>query len=196
MGIEQQIKLAKIHGIFGYGIIYNLNNRIKSNEEIFNIFAKDNLNNFSFFIILKYKYDNDIQKQKALNEKKTFNEKNISIFINSFGKYFISKNYIKFKGKPILGIIHCSFTNQLINYIRNYENKIGHESIYIISIFSGKSDFEYLNLTNSFVEFPSQNIGLEKNLSKEYIYNYYYPKLIKNNSSYSKNINNFFVVNG
>ena len=194
--IEQQINLAKIHGIFGYGIIYNLNNRIKSNEEIFNIFAKDNLNNFSFFIIMKHNHDNNQQNQTSLNEKKIYNEKNISIFIDSFRKYFISKNYIKFKGKPFLGIIHCSFTNQIINYIRNYENKSGHESIYIISIFSGKTDFEYLNLTNSFVEFPSQNIGLEKNLSKEYIYNYYYPKLIKSNSSYSKNINNFFVVNG
>ena len=194
--IEQQIKLAKIHGIFGYGIVYNLNKSIKSNEEIFNIFSNENLNNFSFFMILKHYQNYNQQNQTSLNEKKTFNEKNISIFIDSFRKYFTSKNYIKFRGKPILGIFHCSFTNQLIHYIRNYENKNENGSIYIISIFSGKSDFGYLNLTNSFVEFPSQNIGLEKNISKEYIYNYYYPNLITNKGAFPKNITNFFVVNG
>ena len=189
--IEQQIKLAKIHGIFGYGIVYNLNNSIKFNEEIFNIFSNDNMNNFSFFIILKLNQNYNQQNPPLLNINKTNEENKISIFFDNFRKYFLSKNYIKFRGKPILGIFHCSFTRQLIEYIRYYE-----QSIYIISIFSGKTKFEYLNIANSFVEFPSQNIGLEKNLSKEYIYNYYYPNLITNNKAYSKNINNFFVVNG
>ena len=188
--IKQQIKLAKIHGIFGYGIVYNLNKSIKFNEEIFDIFSNDNMNNFSFFIILKINQNYNRKNQSSINVNKTYDEKNINIYIDSFRKYFISKNYIKFRGKPILGIFHRSFTSQLIKYIRNYE-----KSIYIISIFYGKTNFEYLNI-NSFVEFPSQNIGLEKNLSKEYIYNYYYPNLITNNKAYSKNINNFFVVNG
>ena len=49
--IEQQVKLAKNHGIFGFGIVYNIINEIYINEAILNIFMNDNLNSFPFFII-------------------------------------------------------------------------------------------------------------------------------------------------
>ena len=71
-----------------------------------------------------------------------------------------------------LAKIHGIFGYGIVYNLNYYE-----KSIYIISIFFEKTNFEYLNLANSFVEFPSKNIYIEKNLSKEYIYNYYYPNL-------------------
>jgi len=194
--IEQQIKLAKIHGIFGFGIVINLATNIKFNEEIFDIISKDNINNFSFFIILNNNHDINKQNQTSLIEYQTYIKKNLNIFIACFGTYSISKNYIKFKGKPILGIFHSSLSFELINYIRNYERKNNSYSIHIISIFNGNKESKYLNLTNSFVEFPSQNIGLEKNLNQKYIYNFYYQNLINNENINSENIRNFFIING
>ena len=194
--IEQQIELAKIHGIFGFGIVYNLANNIKFNEEIFNIISKDNSNNFSFFIILNNNIDINQQNQTSLIEYEAYREKSLNIFIDCFGTYSISKNYIKFKEKPILGIFHSSLSFELINYIRNHERKNNSYSIHIISIFNGNKESKYLNLTNSFVEFPSQNIGLEKNLTQEYFYNFYYYNLIKDGNAQSENIRNFFIING
>ena len=79
--IEQQINLAKIHGIFGYGIVYNLNNSIKFNEEIFNIFSNDNMNNFSFFIILKLNQNYNKQNQSSLNVIKHVKKKKLIILL-------------------------------------------------------------------------------------------------------------------
>ena len=169
---------------------------IKFNEEIFDIISKDNINNFSFFIILNNNHDINKQNQTSLIEYQTYIKKNLNIFIACFGTYSISKNYIKFKGKPILGIFHSSLSSKLINYIRNYERKNEKYNIHIFSIFNGKKESEYLNLTNSFVEFPSQNIGLEKNLNQKYIYNFYYQNLINNENINSENIRNFFIING
>ena len=52
--IEKQVKLAKNHGIFGFGIVQNLAYNIKVNEELYNLFLYDNDIRFPFFIILDY----------------------------------------------------------------------------------------------------------------------------------------------
>ena len=49
--IENQVKLAKEHGIYGFGIVYNLLIGFKFNEDILNFFAYENEFNFGYFII-------------------------------------------------------------------------------------------------------------------------------------------------
>ena len=60
--IKKQVKLAKNHGIFGFGIVYNLMKCFQFNEEILDLFSDDNMHNFHFFIILnnldKFYYQN------------------------------------------------------------------------------------------------------------------------------------------
>ena len=51
-----------------------------------------------------------------------------------------------------------------------------------------------MNLTNSFIVFPSQNIGLESNLNQYYFYNFYYPKLIKEKKIESKKIKDIITI--
>ena len=75
--IKKQVELAKNHGIFGFGIVYNMVKEQKFNEEIINYFL-DNMDNFPFFII----FDNKDYKQNIssfLLRNKIFNE-NIFFF--------------------------------------------------------------------------------------------------------------------
>ena len=196
--IETQIKLAKNHGIFGFGIVYNKMNGVKFNEEILNLFSKNEMNNFPFFIIIGYndKHKREAKNQLLQNIKYEENLNEVSIFFDSIKEYFCSENYIKIEGKPILGIFHSPIISQLKKVFRKYEIDNGKDRIYIIYITYGNKDLEYMKLFNSFIELPSQNIDLKNNLNLQYYYNIYYPYLFKEKDIKSKIIRSFFIING
>ena len=50
--IQKQVTLAKMHGIFGFGIVYDVMNSIKFNGDILDLFASHDMLNFQFFIII------------------------------------------------------------------------------------------------------------------------------------------------
>ena len=187
--IEKQVKLAKDHGVFGFGIVYNWMLNSKLNEELFNLFFYEDINNFPSFIIF-----NSIDNYKIQNS--IYNRINICIAFDNVKKYFSSENYIKLKGKPIVGICNSSFSSHLINYIRTQEKEEKKERIYIISISYGNSNLKLSNKTNFFVDFPYQETGLENNLNQKYFYNLYYNNLTIEANSTSKYISNFFIING
>ena len=193
--IIEQIKLAKNHGIFGFGIVYNIMNNQKFNEEILNLFSSDNMNNFPFFIIININDKYEGENQNLLNQNITCEKKDLISFVDNIKKYLISANYIKLRDMPILGFFHSSFTYHLITKFRkileNEKNKI-----YIILISYGQNNLDYINITNSLVKFPSKNIGLANNLTQQYFYNFYYPSLFENENNQSKRVRNFFIING
>ena len=193
--ILEQVKLAKNHGIFGFGIVYNMMNNRKYNEEILNLFTSDNMNNFPFFIIFNYNGEYDRPNQNLINQNITFDKEDLISFVNGIKNYLISENYIKLVDKPILGFLQSTLIYHLITNIRkileNEKNKI-----YMILISYEKNNLDYINITNSFVKFPSKNIGLANNLTQQYFYNFYYPDLFKNENNQSKKIRNFFIING
>lgn len=191
-----QVKLAKKHGIFGFGIVYNLINHTKFNVEILDLFLYEKMKNFPFFIIIDNIDNIYYQNLNSLIQNSTLIEKRLTIFIDGIKKYLISQNYIKINGKYILGIFNSSLSFKFINYIRRRKIIIGKTSIYIISIFHKSINFEYLNSTFSFLELPSKEIWLEHNLGKKYFYNYYYDNLFIKKNAYQKNITTFSIVNG
>ena len=67
------------------------------------------MNNFPFFILINY---NEAYSIESLN-----------IFANGIKKYLVSENYIKIRGKPILGIFSSSMTIQLIFPFKNIDLK-------------------------------------------------------------------------
>ena len=131
--ITEQVKLAKNHGIYGFGIVYDIIYGMKLNEEVLNLFSSENMNNFPFFIMINY------------NE--TYNIDGLTIFANGIKKYFLSENYIKLRGQPILGIFWTSMTYQLITYFRKFETKMENSKIYIITISNGNRSLDYMNIT-------------------------------------------------
>ena len=197
--IECQVTLAKNHGIYGFGIVYNLDYGIKINEKIFNLFANDDELNFPYFIILDYNFSNSHQSKNQLIKNMAFKEKDMNVLIFNIEKYFSSKNYIKLNGKSLLGVFYSSFVSKFIRYIRKDEFKNKKESIYIISINYGNNSLYNSKISskiNSIVEYPSQNIGFGNHINKLYFYNFYYNNLFKNRTVELETINNFFIVNG
>ena len=180
--IKEHVKLAKNHGIYGFGIVSNIKTGLKFNEEVLNLFSSQNMNNFPFFILINY---NEAYSIESLN-----------IFANGIKKYLVSENYIKIRGKPILGIFSSSMTIQLISYIQQFETKIKKIKIYIIFISNGNQNLDYMNITNSIIEFPFKNIDLKSDFIKQYFYNFFYSSLIKEKNIKTKSIRNFFIING
>jgi len=78
--IKEHVKLAKNHGIYGFGIVSNIKTGLKFNEEVLNLFSSQNMNNFPFFILINY---NEAYSIESLN-----------IFANGIKKYLVSENYI------------------------------------------------------------------------------------------------------
>ena len=194
--IKQQVHLAKSHGIFGFGIVYNIINDKMINEKILNLFLNHFMNDFPFFIIFDYNLTYNKQNPNSLIENFTYLQNTLIELIESIQKYLSSDNYIKIRKKPLLGFFHSSLTAQIISCFRKFENKNKFDKTYILSISYNSQKIEYLNITNSFVEFPSQYIGLENNLNQRYFYNFYYPNLIEEEKKKSKKFRSFFIVNG
>ena len=125
--------MAKNHGIFGFGIVYNMMNNQKFKEEILNLFSSDNLNNFPFFIIIDCKGEYNPLNQNLLItnrliENITFEKEDLINFTDSIKNYLMSENYIKLRDKPILGFFQSSLSYHLITNFRkileNEKNKI------------------------------------------------------------------------
>ena len=186
--IEQQIKLAKNHGIFGFGIVYNPINENILNDTIINILSKFNDLQFPFFIILKN--DNHIGQNNF-----TFNYTYLNNILNKFKMYLSFDNYIKIREKPIFGImISESITNEFITYMREYEYE---NKIINIFIKNGNQNIDYSDLNNYSIKFPSINIGLTHELNQKYFYDYYYyNNLYKEDFKNNTEIKHFFIVNG
>ena len=183
--IYKQVKLAKNHGIYGFGIVYNLIINNTYNEAIFNLVAQIEQIKFPFFMILNC--DSNI----------SYNNRDQFKFIINTNKFFKAENYIKLTRKPILGIFHSSFiTNEFINKIRKCENENNMNNLFILSISNGQQNLNYSNSTNSIVEFTSSNIGLSNELNQKYYYNFYYYNLFKEENVKNRTIKNFFIING
>ena len=192
--IKEDIKLAKNHGIFGFGMIYNFTNNKTNDETLFNIFSFFNEINFPFFIIFNSNINYSVMKTSSLIHNLSNNYIYSFDFINNITKYFKSENYIKYNGKPIVGILDYFYLyNQFIKSIKLREKK----DIYIISITNGHNDLNLSKSINSVVEFQSQNIGLENNnLNQKYFYNFYYYNLLNQENLNKEKIKNFSIING
>ena len=190
--IKNQIKLAKNHGIYGFGINYYWLMGDKLYEEPINIFLNDKEINFPFFLIWnndKYELiDNEYNKSIIIEQN--YSENDVPKFIEDIKKYLICKNYIRIKGKSILGIYDPLVIINLNNFIyklRKYAKKLGIE-LYILGTIN---ENKYLNSTQLFdalFEFPPQNLNISELINNDY-YFFYKGLIYKMNN---KNENNYY----
>ena len=66
--IEYQIKLARMHGIYGFGVVYNWTNNKKYDDKMTNLFSYMNDINFPFFIILNYDMKYILKNETSLKK--------------------------------------------------------------------------------------------------------------------------------
>lgn len=162
-----------------------------------NLLTQIDQTKFPFFIILNCDSNDNNQNNIFLNKNISFNKSDKFIYIINTNKFFKAENYIKLAGKPILGIFHSSFiTNEFINEIRKCENEDNMNNLFILSISNGQQNLNYLNSTNSIVEFTSPNIGLSNELNQKYYYNFYFYNLFKEENIKNQTIKNYYIING
>lgn len=197
--IEYQIKLAKMHGIYGFGVVYNWTNNKIYDELISNLFSYMNDINFPFFIILNYDMKYSLKNETSLKQNITNNDIIPCLFMYYINNFIRSNNYIKFKGNPIIGIFHSQYiTYKFINDIRKSGYEYDQSKVFILYISNEIHDIlNYPNETNYLVEFTSQNIGLPNNrLNQQYYYNFYYYNLFKEENIKTQTIQKFCIING
>ena len=193
--IEQNIILAKNHGIYGFAFVYNWLDDFQMYEEIFNLFSYNYRINFQFFLILNFNMNCYNQILNSLIHQASLTKTNSSLFIENLDNYLKSENYIKLKGKPVVGLFDSPLISPFIKNIRNLGIKNGRDSIYILCIsyrekVQNKSDINYK------IEFPFNNIDIKNSLSRKYFYNFYYYNLWNEENIKSNYIKNFFIING
>ena len=160
--MKQNIKLAKIHGIYGFAIVYNWLDDFHIYEEILNLFSKKRIN-FTFFLILNFNVNYYNQILNSLIHEPSLNQNDSRLFIDNIGNYLKTKNYIKLKGKPVLGFFDSQLISLFIKNIRNLGIKNGRDSIYILCISYGEKTINISDI-NYKIEFPSKKKVLNNGL--------------------------------
>ena len=196
--ILKQIELARNHGIYGFGIYYFWFSGKKLFEKTIDIFLEYKNINFPFFLIWKnedfkrkiYEYNNTLLIKQ--NYKKFYIER----FIKDIKKYLISENYIKFDGKPLLGINDVSKIPKLkesLLILREKARILNIGEIFILAAFN-KIKEKIVELLDGFYELPPTLYYKYQSLHKN-IYYYYYSTLLYNLEVKNKN-NNINIFKG
>jgi len=162
--IENQVKLAKNHGIYGFGIYYYWFSGKTVLKKPINLFLKHSYIKFKFLLIWanenwSKRWDG---RDKEILIKQEYKKTDPYNFIISIKKYIIDDRYIKIDNKPILGLYEPSKIPKLKKTMRIWRKKsreIGIGEIFIlICINRNKTqDFQDLNLFDASYEFPPRN---------------------------------------
>ena len=196
--IMKQIELAKSHGIYGFGIYYFWFSGKKLFEKTIDIFLENKNINFPFFLIWKnenFKRNID-EYNNTLLIKQNYNKFYIERFIKDIKKYLISENYIKFDGKPLLGINDVSKIPNLkerLLILREKAKILNIGEIFILAVFN-KIKEEIVGLLDGFYELPPTLYYKYQSLQKN-IYYYYYSTLLYNLEARNKSNINIFKGN-
>ena len=196
--IEEQIRLAKSHGIYGFGIVYNWLNYYTLNSTLLNLFSNIIKVNFFFCVILNEELNDELIKNQLIsNWHLEYNKKTIFTFFDQIKHYFFSDCYIKYKGKPVLGIFHSTdFTSNLIEEIKQYQIENNIKKFFVISIYNDKENLVSNNLSKHKIIFSSPKLGLTNNLNQKFFYNYYYSQLFSQEANINSKIKSFIILNG
>ena len=194
--ILKQIKLAKSHGIYGFGIYYYWFSGKKLFEKTIDIFLENN--SFHFFLIWKNEnFKRIINKyNNILLIKQNYKKINFKKFIKDIKKYLISENYITIDGKPLLGIndlTKIKNLNESLLILREKARILKIGEIFILALFKNVKD-DIAQLLDGFYEFPQLLFYKYQNLKKD-IYYYYYSSLWFNLQNKNKK-NNVIIFKG
>ena len=178
--IKKQIKLAKNHGIYGFGIyFYWFNGKILFQKTL-NIFLENEKINFPFFLIWK----NENYEIKAnvsvdgITVEQEYKEDYPEKLINSIKRFMISEKYIKINDKPVFAIYNPLDLNDLkdiIQRLREHAREIEIGEIYILAALT-KPKNDDIYLFDAAYEFPPKHFFRYKLMQKRDFY--YYSGLI------------------
>ena len=201
--LKKQIKLAKIHGIFGFAFYYFWFSGKSFLEKALDILLNNKDIDFHFLLIwnnLNWTKNSERDELKVLSCK-DYQKNDIENFIKNIKKYLVDTRYININGKPIIGIyepMKIPNIKETIMILRkkSKENDIG--DIYIIaSLIDGNlEEYQNMKLFNGVYQFSprdSMNLTLIKLQSNLYLYT---AALYNEFNLSSINLNNFQFYRG
>ena len=150
--ILKQIKLAKTHGIYGFGIyIYWFSGNIFFDKYI-NQFLENKNIDFHYLFILN---NRNIENQFHINILKIkYNKKYPGKLITKFKAYFLDERYIKIDYKPVIcvdaNLKRIDKLNSVILLWRKIGIKFGIGQLFIVCSLRNKKHVEFKNLANVF----------------------------------------------
>ena len=198
--IKEQIKLAKSHGIYGFGIYYYWFSGKTLLEKPISIILKNKDIDFKFFLI--WANENWTRKwdgnDKHILIKQEYKKEDPEKFIKDIKKYCIDNRYIKINRKPIIGIYEASKIpniNETIFIWRTKAKEYEIGEIYIL-VTLNKETVEYfqnMNLFNGAYQFSPRDSMFESNkIKSKSNSNYYlYTSLLYKTFNLSNISNNF-----
>ena len=132
--IKRQVKLAKIHGIFGFAIYYYWLSKKTLFEKPLKIYLENKDINFPFLLVWKNVNCSELLNSINIFNNLQFNDKDSEQFIKDIKKYITDERYIKINQKPVIGIYdyyNINYLNKTINIWRNKSREYGIGEIYI-----------------------------------------------------------------
>ena len=162
--IEKQIELAKMHGIYGFGIYYYYNYYLDKsyyNDPLDTIYERKNID-FHYLIILKYNEDFFSNSTIKYFMKGKYNENNLNNIIDLIYKYLLDKRYITFNNIPVIGIDSPEQIKNIKQAISIWRKKItdyGIEKIFILGALNNKKLLcnKEQNYIDGYVYLPTYN---------------------------------------
>ena len=132
--LEDQINLAKSHGIYGFAFYYFLFNAEKNSYENLNLILQNKYLKIHFLIIFE-------------NNGITINGEdfNISKLFIDIMKYILDERYIKFNNKYVIGVNYDDIDENNINILRQRFKENGLGDIFILSNINDNSINSTLN---------------------------------------------------
>ena len=168
--LKKQIKLAKSHGIYGFGIYYYwFSGKILLDKPL-NILL--NNRDIDFLFLLIWANENWTKrwdgKEQDILIQQDYLESDPEKFIKDIKKYLIDQRYIKINDKPIIGVYEPRKIPNLIKTISIWREKsmeYGIGEIYIIVTLNEGSveEFHNLHLFNAAYQFPPRGAMISSN---------------------------------
>ena len=195
--IKKQVKLAKSHGIYGFGFYYYWFSGRRLLEKPLDIYINNKDIDFPFLLI--WANENWSKNWNGGNRniliKQEYKIKDPENFIKDIKKYIIDHRYIKINGKSLIGIYETLTIPNLKETISIWRKtaklyEIG--ELYIITSLNGYNIkvFKNLNIFDAAYDFPPRNIfKYTKN-------NNFYNLLIYKNKNFINLTNEFPVFRG
>ena len=175
--IEKQIKLAKNHGIYGFGIYYYWFSGRKIYEKPLEIFFENKNLNFNFLIIWR---NNNLKINNKIIIEQKYEQNYAENFFDDIKKYLNDLRYIRNNGKPIIGIYKPEKIKNLNNAISDWrkkakENGIG-EIFILVNI--NQKNYEFVDFFNKLkiidggFEIPPNNLIINELIRNKNFYFY------------------------
>ena len=209
---QNQINLAKSHGIYGFAIYYFWKYKKTLFEKPLELLLNNKNIDFHYLLIFENKISNFARKVDDEEEKSLINEdvytKNWEIkFIKDIKKYMIDKRYIRINNRAILGINNMENlpdSRKTIKFFRKKAKEYGIGKLLIIDSFN-KKFINYFTHSNFSDEYSDRSLKISLNNPKInhkniYIYNEIINNFISNgktnlhNNFLKKNLLNFAKI--